>query len=136
MGDIWPILTATQPAFLGSGWWLVVAALGIPAATTGFFVRRLEKSLDKRDKEREAEEAQREKQRVEQEANREQMELLMVQLSTAAIALGEATARAVQRIPDAHCNGDMHKALEYATNVKHDQKAFLTKLGIHALHED
>lgn len=137
MGGFWPILSAAaQPAFLGSPWWLVLAALGVPAAVTGFFIRRLEKSLDKGDKEREEEEARREKQRAEQEANREQMELLMVRLSTAAIALGEATAKAVQRIPDAHCNGDMHRALEYATSVKHDQKAFLIKLGIHALFED
>lgn len=137
MGVVPHFLTAVaQPGFMSSGWWLVLAAIGAPAAVTGFFIRRLEKSLDKGDKEREEEEARREKQRAEQEANREQMELLMVQLSTAAIALGEATAKAVQRIPDAHCNGDMHKALEYATSVKHDQKAFLTKLGIHALFED
>ena len=45
----------------------------------------------------------------------------------------QATARAVQRIPDAHCNGDMHAALEYATSVKHKQKDFLTKQGVDAL---
>ena len=59
----------------------------------------------------------------------------MIKGTSAAIALGEATARAVQRIPDAHCNGDMHAALEYATKVKHEQKDFLTKQGIHALYE-
>ena len=48
-------------------------------------------------------------------------------------ALAEATAVAVQRIPDAHCNGDMHAALEYATSVKHKQKDFLTKQGVDAL---
>lgn len=45
----------------------------------------------------------------------------------AAIALGEATARAVQRIPDAKCNGDMHAALEYAEKVKHEQKDFVNE---------
>ena len=59
----------------------------------------------------------------------------MIKGTSAAIALGEATARAVQRIPDAHCNGDMHAALEYATRVKHEQKDFLTKQGIHALYD-
>ena len=49
------------------------------------------------------------------------------------VALGEATAKAVQRIPDAHCNGDMKGALEYATTVKHRQKEFLTKQGVSAL---
>ena len=61
--------------------------------------------------------------------------LLMVQSTGAAIALGEATAKAVQRIPDAHCNGDMHDALNYAANIKHKQKDFLTKQGIHALYD-
>lgn len=51
----------------------------------------------------------------------------------AAIALGEATAKAVQRIPDAHCNGDMHAALEYAAKVKHEQKDFLTQQGVESL---
>ena len=52
----------------------------------------------------------------------------------AAIALGEATARAVQRIPDAHCNGDMHAALDYAAkNQNTRRKDFLTSQGIHAI---
>ena len=42
-------------------------------------------------------------------------------------------ARAVQRIPDAHCNGDMHAALDYAAKIKHAQKDFLTSQGIHAI---
>ena len=61
--------------------------------------------------------------------------VLLVQSTSASIALGEATARAVQRIPDAHCNGDMHDALNYAANIKHKQKDFLTKQGIHALYD-
>jgi predicted extracellular nuclease len=59
----------------------------------------------------------------------------MVQSTGAAIALGEATARAVQRIPDAHCNGDMHAALNYASEMKHQQKDFLAKQGIRAIWE-
>ena len=61
---------------------------------------------------------------------------LQVKTTMAAIALGEATARAVQRIPDAHCNGDMTAALQYVKTVKHEEKDFLTGLGIHALYED
>jgi hypothetical protein len=53
-----------------------------------------------------------------------------VQSVNAAIALSEATAKAVQRIPDAHCNGDIQVALEYADRVKHDQRDFLQKQGI------
>lgn len=68
------------------------------------------------------------------EKNREEFEFMVVQSTWAAIALSEATARAVQRIPDAKCNGDMKKALEYAGEVKHSQKNYLAKQGIRALY--
>lgn len=116
--------------------WIVLAALGIPTALTGFFIRRLEKSMDKRGAEREAAQAERDRKAEERERNREKLDLVLLQSTSAAIALGEATAKAVQRIPDAHCNGDMHAALDYAAKVKHDQKNFLTGLGVHALHDD
>jgi predicted metal-dependent hydrolase len=76
-------------------------------------------------RERTAEEEQRKRQ--------EQLLLLLVQSVWACTALGEATARAVQRIPDAHCNGDMHDALAYVARTKHEQKDFLAKQGIHAV---
>lgn len=136
MDNILPILTAQPVPMLESAWWLILAALGIPAAVTGFFIRRLEKTLDQRDRQREAEQAERERKAEERERNREKLDVVLLQSTTAAIALGEATAKAVQRIPDAHCNGDMHAALDYAARVKHEQKDFLTGLGIHALHED
>ena len=101
-----------------------IAAMGIPSAIMGIIVRRMEKRIAKRDEAREA-----------KEKAQEQLLLLIVQSNGAAIALGEATARAVQRIPDAHCNGDMREALAYATKVKHEQKDFLAKQGIHALAE-
>ena len=103
--------------------WLV--AFGVPTACTGLFIWLLKRHIDNRDK------------RVEErERNREALDQLILRSTSAAIALGEATAKAVQRIPDAHCNGDMHSALEYAAKVKHEQKEFLTRVGIHALHED
>lgn len=101
-----------------------IAAMGIPSAITGILVKRMEKRIAKRDEAREA-----------KDKAQEQLLLLIVQSNGAAIALGEATARAVQRIPDAHCNGDMREALDYATKIKHDQKDFLAKQGIHALTE-
>lgn len=99
-----------------------VAAMGIPSAIMGLIVRRLEKKINKRDTIRD-----------EQDKSQKDLIVLLVQSTNASIALGEATARAVQRIPDAHCNGDMHAALEYATSVKHKQKDFLTKQGVDAL---
>ena len=103
----------------------IAAAMGIPTAITAFCNWSLQRKITARDKAAE-----------ERERNREQLDLTLLQCSQAAIALGEATARAVQRIPDAHCNGDMHAALDYAAKVKHDQKDFLARIGIHALHTD
>lgn len=74
------------------------------------------------------------KHRDEQEAAREKLMVMLIQSTSASIALGEATARAVQRIPDAHCNGDMHDALKYATEVKHAQKDLLAEMGVHLLY--
>ena len=70
---------------------------------------------------------------AQQQRLQEQLMLKLIESNWAAIALGEATAKAVQRIPDAHCNGDMHAALEYAGKIKHSQKEFLAQQGIHAI---
>lgn len=108
--DIWHLLLA------------FVAAMGIPSAIMGVLVRRMEKRIAKRDAARE-----------EKDKAQEELLLLLIKTTGASIALGEATARAVQRIPDAHCNGDMHDALKYAADIKHEQKDFLAKQGVHAL---
>ena len=101
----------------------LIVAMSIPSAITGFCFWMLQKHLEKR-----------EKRQDEKEAAREKNEILMVKSIGAAIALGEATAEAVSRIPDAHCNGDMHAALEYARNVKHEQKEFLQRQAIDYLY--
>ena len=101
----------------------IIAAMGIPSAITGFCFKHLEKKVDEREKERK-----------EREKIKEQSEFMMIKSIGAAMALGEATARAVQRIPDAKCNGDMHAALQYATTVKHEQKDFLIKRGVHDIY--
>lgn len=100
-------------------------AMGVPTAITALCSWALQRRIMRREKKAE-----------ELERNRERLDVMLLQSTTAAIALGEATAKAVQRIPDAHCNGDMHRALEYAADIKHRQKDFLTSLGVHALHDD
>ena len=70
---------------------------------------------------------------AQQQRLQEQLMLKLIESNWAAIALAEATAKAVQRIPDAQCNGDMHAALEYAAQIKHSQKDFLAAQGIHAI---
>lgn len=111
----------------------LVALLGIPTAVTGFCFWLLEHRIQKRERQKEAEEAKRQKEAAARERAREDLQIITIQGMSAAIALGEATARAVQRIPDAHCNGDMRAALDYAANIKHAQKDFLTSQGIHAI---
>lgn len=44
--------------------------------------------------------------------------------------LAEATAKAVQRIPDAHCNGDMTGALAQSAKYQKEEKDFLIEQGI------
>lgn len=114
----------------------LAVVMGIPTALTGFFFWLVQRKITKQERKREKREAEREKRAEEREKNREKLEIVLLQSTSAAIALSEATAKAVQRIPDAHCNGDMHRALDYASTVKNQQKDFLTSLGIHALHED
>lgn len=121
---------------LQSWWWLILAALGLPSAITGLIIRRMEKRMDSREAERKRFQEAAERRADEREDKREQFENALFKSTMAAIALGEATARAVQRIPDAHCNGDMHAALEYAAKIKHEEKDLLMGLGIHAMYED
>lgn len=101
----------------------LVTLLGLPTAITAFCFWLLQQRITKRDN------AQEERERA-----REKNEVLIIKGVGAAIALGEATAEAVQRIPDAHCNGDMHAALEYARKVKHEHKEFLTEQSVQALY--
>lgn len=101
----------------------LAAIMGIPSAITAFCFWLLERKIDRSEKER-----------AKKEEIREEQEFLLVKGIGAAIALGEATAEAVSRIPDTNCNGDMHSALEYARQAKHEQKDFLTRQGIGAIY--
>lgn len=114
----------------------IIVAASIPSAITGFCFWLIEHNIQKRaDKEKE-ERIERQKKEDEREQIREKNELCIINSVNAAIALGEATARAVQRIPDAHCNGDMHAALEYAQKVKHEQKNFLNEQALKHIVEE
>ena len=108
----------------------IVVAASIPSAFTGFCFWLIEQNLKKRADNEKEEREERQKQLDEREQIREKNELCIINSVNAAIALGEATARAVQRIPDVHCNGDMHAALDYAQKVKHEQKNFLNEQAL------
>ena len=99
-----------------------IAAAGIPSAITGIFFSRIQKKIEKRDLEA-----------AEKEKAKEKNELLLIKLAGASLSLGEATAEAVARIPDAHCNGDMHAALDYAKEIKHKHKDLLFEQAVRAI---
>lgn len=102
----------------------IILILSIPSAFTGFCFWMLQRKIDKRNDEQDK-----------REEVRLKNEIMLIQKVDASLCLGEATARAVQRIPDAHCNGDMHTALEYAQKVKHEHRAFMTEQGIHQIYD-
>lgn len=114
----------------------LLIAMSIPSAVTGFCFWLIEHRINQREREEEKKREQHQQDMDQKERLREESQFLILQSVNAAIALGEATAKAVQRIPDAHCNGDMHAALEYATKVKHEQKEFLTKQGIQNIFDE
>ena len=115
---------------------IVAFAVCVPSAVVGFAFWALEKRLEKREKAEERKREDRQREIDEREKKRQENEYLTLRCVTAALALGEATARAVQRIPDAHCNGDMDAALSYATKVKHEQKEFIQRQGVESIYKD
>lgn len=97
----------------------LIALMGIPSAITGLAIWWLKRWLEKREK-------------AAEERNAALTEILVAQVmqNNATLSLAEATARAVKRIPEAKCNGDMDSALEVANKMKHEQRQLLTKIGI------
>lgn len=97
----------------------LLVAMSIPSAITAFCFWLLQRSITKRDKAK-----------AEKEKSRDTLLYLVIQSVDASIDLSTAIAKAVQRIPDAHCNGDMDAALESAKKVREKQKQYLTQQGI------
>lgn len=106
-------------------WLEIIKLFGIPSLVTGAIIGIWQRRQDKREADRER-----------REVNREKMELFSLQELMAVSAISRATAEAVQRIPDAHCNGEVKAALEYERGIRNKQRDFLEELGIHALHDD
>ena len=102
----------------------IILIMSVPSAFTGFCFWMLQRKIDKRSNEQDK-----------REEARLKNELMLIQKVDASLCLGEATARAVQRIPDAHCNGDMHEALEYAQKIKHEHRNFMTEQGVHQIYD-
>ena len=103
----------------------LLLTMGIPTAVTGLLVWFFKRHLDKRDAEK-----------TKHEKDIEQIMIMIMQTSRATNVLAEATAKAVQRIPDAHCNGDMTAALEEASRIQKEEQKFLINRGIEHIFED
>lgn len=108
---------------------IIVSAIAAVATITVAAIEAVAARNRKKDKE---DNAKYRAHREEKEAAHEELLLLLVEGVGAAIALGEATAHALQR---GHTNGDTEAALEYAAGVKHKQKEFLAKRGVHSIVE-
>ena len=102
-----------------------LAYWGIPTALTGLLFWWLKRDMDRREKARE-----------EREENTKQFMMLIAKNSRATCVLAEATARAVQRIPEAKCNGDMTSALAEAARIQKEEKDFLMDQGVNHIFGD
>lgn len=102
----------------------LIALFGIPTAITGlavwWFKRRIEKNEEKA---------------KEHESNLESLVLMMMQTSRANTVGITAIAKAIQRIPDAHCNGDMTAALEEMEKIQKKEQQFIIDKGIKYIFE-
>lgn len=102
----------------------ILTAFGVPTAITGlgawWIKRRIEAS---------------EKKSQQQQQNIEALVMMIVQSSKANSIGIAAIARAVQRIPDAQCNGDMTAALEKMEEMQMQEKQFLINKGIKYIFE-
>lgn len=97
---------------------------GIPSAITGLAVWWMKRKVE-----------QNEKKNQEQQQNIEALIMMIVQSSKANQIGITAIAKAVQRIPDAHCNGDMTAALAEMETIQQKEKQFLIDKGLKYIFE-
>ena len=91
----------------------IFTLFAIPSSITGLFVWWVKKKLD-----------QQEERQLEREKNQEKLMVMMMN-STKANSIGiQAVARAVQRIPDAHANGDIDSAIEEMNKLQKEEDNF------------
>lgn len=102
----------------------LILAAGIPSGLLSLFLWYFKKKIDSRDRRQQ-----------EKEKNHEALMLMMMQSSRANSVLCTAIAKAVQRIPDAHCNGDMDAALQVMQKASQEEKDFLMSQGVKHIFE-
>lgn len=108
--------------------------LGIPTGIVSLIFSialfMFKREINERDKKRDEKEKAEKLERERKEENTEKLMLLILQNTRASTVLATATAKAVQRIPDARCNGDMTKALEDAAKMQAMEKDFIMNQGV------
>lgn len=104
---------------------IILTAAAIPSAVVAFCFWLLQRRITKNEE------------RAEEKAKQqERLQIIILDSVNGSIRLSEATARAVQRIPNARCNGDMHAALDDIERTRQRQQRLITEAGIHdILHE-
>lgn len=102
----------------------IILAFGIPTAITGIGAFLIKRRIEKN-----------EAKAKEHEQNLEALVLMMMQTTRANTVGITAIAKAVQRIPDAHCNGDMTTALEEMEKIQKKEQQFVLDKGIKYLFE-
>ena len=102
----------------------ILTLFGIPTTITGLGVWWIKRKVESN-----------ERKSQEQQKNIESLILMIVQSSKANSIGITAIAKAVQRIPDAKCNGDMTAALAEMEKIQQQEKQFLIDKGIKYIFE-
>lgn len=111
----------------------LIAALGLPSALIAFLFWNLERKITARDRREEEQRRKRDAEEKKKDEARQSFELNIVRGVSTAVHLSVATARAMQRIPEAHCNGDMSEALDKAVSTQNDLDSFIAAQAINHL---
>lgn len=110
INQIWAIVVA------------IVLAAGVPSAIFSSFIKGIEKKLD---------EARNEQ--MSHEQKRLEHEIMLIDMTMASLDLAEVTAEAVQRIPNANCNGEMSTALQGAKAIQTKYRDFVKLQAVQSL---
>ena len=106
----------------------------IPSAIVGLACWSIQRNITKRDEKAEKERLERQAVIDKRDERRQKHELLMLKCTMATLDLSEATARAIQRIPEAKANGDIAEALDKVAQAKAEQRAFIEAAGIEEIY--
>lgn len=106
----------------------IATLFGLSGIISGMFMLVIENSAKKREKKRVAEERKREEQAYEKEKAKCEHEVFMLESINASLKLTVITAKAVQTIPDANCNGTMKKTIDEIEEIQKKHEKFMNNM--------